>query len=200
LEIGIGAGAPGTIDSTYKMIGIDDWPFEERTRRLKEQVEIIDKLLRNSISNYNGEFYHLEEAVMNPDPVQKPRPPFTIAAHAKTSLKIAAKYADTWVSFGANFGSPPEVVVEKTRKRSEFLSKYCEKIGRDPASIRRSLLIFGSEANTAFASEEKFIEIVERYTAIGINEFIFYYPFFAPNQVSIFYEIVEKTIPTLRKS
>jgi alkanesulfonate monooxygenase SsuD/methylene tetrahydromethanopterin reductase-like flavin-dependent oxidoreductase (luciferase family) len=147
LEIGIGAGAPSTIDPTYKIISIDDWPFKERIRRLKEQVEIIDRLLRNSVSSYNGEFYDLEEAIMNPDPIQKPRPPLTVAAHAKASLKIAAEHADTWVSFGADFGSPPEVVVEKTRKRSEFLNKYCEQIGRDPASIRRSLLIFGSEAN-----------------------------------------------------
>ena len=200
LEIGIGAGAPGTIDPTYKMIDIDDWPFEERIRRLKEQVEIIDNLLRNSTSSYNGEFYNLKEAIMNPDPVQKPRPPFTIAAHVKGSLKIAAEYAETWVSFGADFGSPPEVVVEKTRKRNDFLSKYCEQLGRDPASIRRSLLIFGSEANTAFASEDKFIEIVERYTAIGINELIFFYPFYAPNQMPTFYDIAENTIPSLRKS
>jgi hypothetical protein len=53
---------------------------------------------------------------------------------------------------------------------------------------------------TAFASEEKFIEIVDRYTAIEINELIFFYPFYAPDQISTFYDIAEKTIPTLRKS
>ncbi len=42
LEIGIGAGAPGKIDPSYTMTGIDDWPFKERTERLKEQVEIVD--------------------------------------------------------------------------------------------------------------------------------------------------------------
>ncbi|MCK5390499.1 MAG: LLM class flavin-dependent oxidoreductase, partial [Candidatus Thorarchaeota archaeon] len=31
LEIGIGAGAPGKIDPSYTMTGIDDWPFKERT-------------------------------------------------------------------------------------------------------------------------------------------------------------------------
>ncbi len=94
----------------------------------------------------------------------------------------------------------PADVVEKTKKRNDFLDKYCEKIGRDPGSLRRSLLIFGAEANTAFASEEHFIEIVERYQAIGINEFVFFYPFFAPEQISTFEKIAKETIPTLRKS
>jgi alkanesulfonate monooxygenase SsuD/methylene tetrahydromethanopterin reductase-like flavin-dependent oxidoreductase (luciferase family) len=198
LELGIGAGAPGTVDPSYRMIGIDDWPFQERVKRLKEQVEIIDKLLRNTKASYNGEFYNLEDVLMAPEPVQKPRPPITIAAHVKASLRIAAEYADTWVSFGADFGSPPEVVVEKTRKRNELLNKYCEKIGRNPESIGRALLIFGSEGGTAFASEDHFTEIVNRYTAIGINELIFFYPFFAPDQLSTLYNIAENTIPNLR--
>ena len=143
------------------MIGIEDGGAKVRSKQLKEQVEIIDLLLQNKQSSYDGEFYKIEDAIMLPRPVQKPRPPLTIAAHTKSSLKIAAEYADTWNSFGADFGSPVEVVVEKTRKRSDYLDKYCEKIGRDPGSIRRSLLLFGAEANTAFASEEHFLEIVE---------------------------------------
>lgn len=199
LDIGIGAGAPGSIDPTYRMTGIRDWPTKERAKRLREQVEIVDKLLRNTVTSYDGEYYSIEEAIMSPEPVQKPRPPITVAAHVKESLKIAAEYSDTWVSFGADFGSPVEIVLERTQKRCGFLDKYCEKIGRDPGSIRRSLLIFGHEANTAFASEEQFIEIVERYTEIGINELIFFYPFFAPEQIPIFEKIAKETIPSLRK-
>ncbi|MFX0107284.1 MAG: hypothetical protein ACFE7R_03300, partial [Candidatus Hodarchaeota archaeon] len=92
----------------------------------------------------------------------------------------------------------PDVVLEKTRSRNEFLEKYCEKIGRDPSTIGRALLIFGSEANTAFASEDTFVEIVERYSAIGINELIFFYPFFAPDQIPSFEAIAKEIIPTLR--
>jgi alkanesulfonate monooxygenase SsuD/methylene tetrahydromethanopterin reductase-like flavin-dependent oxidoreductase (luciferase family) len=200
LEIGIGAGAPGKIDPSYTMTGIDDWSFKERTERLREQVEIVDALLSNIKSSYDGKYYSLEEAIMAPGPVQKPRPPIVVAAHAKASLRIAADLADTWVSFGADFGSPVEVVVEKTQKRIEFLDRYCEKIGRDPGTLRRSLLVFGAEANQAFASEEKFIEIVKRYTSLGINELVFFYPFFAPDQIIMFEKIAEEIIPTLRSA
>ncbi|MGY5879610.1 MAG: LLM class flavin-dependent oxidoreductase [Candidatus Thorarchaeota archaeon] len=199
LEIGIGAGAPGSIDPSYTMTGIDDWPTKERTERLKEQVEIVDTLLSNIKSSYEGKYYQLKDAIMAPGPVQKPRPPIVVAAHLKASLRIAAEHADTWVSFGADFGAPTEIVVENTQKRIAYLDKYCEKIGRDPGSLRRSLLLFGAEANTAFASEDHFIEIVERYTAMGINELVFFYPFFAPDQIPMFEKIAEETIPTLRK-
>ncbi|MHA2025811.1 MAG: LLM class flavin-dependent oxidoreductase [Candidatus Thorarchaeota archaeon] len=199
LEIGIGAGAPGSIDPSYTMTGIEDWPFKERTERLKEQVEIVDTLLRNIKSSYDGKYYTLKDAIMAPGPVQKPRPPLVVAAHVKASLRVAAEYADTWVSFGADFGSPHEIVVEKTQKRIDYLDKYCEKIGRDPDSLRRSLLVFGEEANHAFVSKDKFTEIVKRYTALGISELVFFYPFFAPDQIPTFEKIAEETIPTLRK-
>ncbi|MFW9809131.1 MAG: LLM class flavin-dependent oxidoreductase, partial [Candidatus Thorarchaeota archaeon] len=164
------------------------------------QVEIIDTLLRNVKSSYEGKYYKLKDAIMAPGPVQKPRPPLVVAAHAKASLRVAAEHADTWVSYGADFGSPTEIVVEKTHKRAKYLDKYCEKIGRDPVSIRKSLLIFGAEANTAFASEEKFTEIVERYTTLGINELVFFYPFFAPDQIPMFEKIAKETIPNLRNA
>ncbi|MHA2214054.1 MAG: LLM class flavin-dependent oxidoreductase [Candidatus Thorarchaeota archaeon] len=200
LNLGIGSGAPGSIDPSYKMIGIEDWPQEERIERFREQVEIVDKLLQNTTSSYNGKYYKLEETVMAPEPIQKPRPPLTIAAHVKESLRVAAEFADTWVSYGAEFGAPPEKVVKNTQRRISLLDKYCEELGRDPATIGRALLIFGAEASTAFASEEHFKEIVERYTSLGIDELIFFYPFFAPDQIPSFERIARETIPSLRKS
>ncbi|MFW9844411.1 MAG: LLM class flavin-dependent oxidoreductase [Candidatus Thorarchaeota archaeon] len=199
LEIGIGAGAPGSIDPSYTMTGIENWSTEERVERLKEQVEIVDTLLSNIKSSYEGKYYQLKDVIMAPGPVQKPRPPIVVAAHLKASLRIAAEFADTWVSFGADFGAPTELVVKNTEKRIAYLDMYCEKIGRDPGTLRRSLLVFGAEANTAFASEVQFTEIVERYTALGITDLVFFYPFFAPDQIPMFEKIAKEIIPTLRK-
>jgi alkanesulfonate monooxygenase SsuD/methylene tetrahydromethanopterin reductase-like flavin-dependent oxidoreductase (luciferase family) len=200
LNLGIGAGASGAIDPTYRMTGINDWPVEERVKRFREQVEMLNLLLTNRISTYSGEYYTLQDAAMFPGPVQKPRPPLTIAAHGKQSLKIAAEYADTWNSYGADFGAPAEVVIEKTNQRIAFLDRFCERIGRDPTTLGKSLLVFGEEANSVFASEENFVKTVERYTTIGITELIFYYPFFAPNQIDSFKRIGQEILPQLRKA
>jgi len=198
LELGLGAGAPGEIDPTYSMIGIEDWAPAERVSRFKEVVEIVDSCLRNRVTSYDGQYYKLKDVAMAPPPIQQPRPPITIGAMGRRMLKIAAKYADTWNSFGdEEWGAPPERVVENTRHRNELLDKYCEKIGRDPTTLRRSLLIFSAEASTVFRSARDFKEVVARYHEIGINEFIFFFPH-TEEQISTFRRIAEETIPSMR--
>ena len=198
LDIGIGSGAPSTMDPSYQMIGIGDWTFNERTERFREQVEILDRLLSNTKSNYEGKYYQIDSAIMSPGPIQKPRPPLTVAAHTSPSLRLAVEYADVWVSFGDDFGAPVENIVKKTEKRIKKLDGYCEEIGRDVGTLGRSLLVFGEEANTAFASEKYFVDIVKRYASLGMTELVFFYPFFAPDQIPTFEKIAKDVIPGLR--
>ncbi|MFX0092481.1 MAG: LLM class flavin-dependent oxidoreductase [Candidatus Hodarchaeota archaeon] len=198
LELGIGAGPDGTVDPVYTMTGIEDWKPSERVARFREMIEIVDQCLRNRVSSYDGHYYQLKDTAMAPAPVQNPRPPITIGAHGKTMLKIAARYADTWNSFGTDFGAPPDVIVKVTRERIKLVDSYCKRINRDPQTLRRSLLVYGSEAETVFASEENFLEVINRYRDIGINEFIFFYPFYNPNHIPIFEKIAKKVIPKLR--
>ena len=200
LNLGLGAGAPGAEDPVYSMTGIADWAPPERVGRFREQVEIIDHCLSERVTNYDGKYYTHENTTIIPAPVQQPRPPITIGAMGKSMLKIAATYADTWNTIGGNFQDPPEVMMKNVKEQNEYLDKHCEKIKRDPTSLRRSLLVWGIEAESAFQSEEDFIDIIKRYRALGISEFIFYYPFFKPEQIPIFEKIAKEVIPTLRKS
>ena len=198
LELGLGAGAPGSVDPVYSMIGIEDWEPSERVTRFQETVEIIDKCLRNRVTSYDGQYYQLRDVAMAPPPVQQPRPPITIGAMGPRMLKLAARYADTWNSFGdEEWGAPPERIVENTRNRNELLDRYCREIGREPNSLRRSLLTFGADATIAFRSPKDFEEVVERYQEIGINELIFFYPH-TEKLIPTFREIATQVIPTLR--
>jgi alkanesulfonate monooxygenase SsuD/methylene tetrahydromethanopterin reductase-like flavin-dependent oxidoreductase (luciferase family) len=201
LEIGLGTGVSGDVDPVYSMIGIEDWQPDERVARFREAVEIVDKCLRNRVTTYKGQYYQVKDAIMEPPPVQQPRPPITIAAMGSSMLKLAARYADTWNSIpGARtgeWGASPDKMLELTRRRNQSVDDYCREIGRDPASLRRSLLIFGSEAETVFNSVDAFERVVERYQSVGITEFIFYFPN-KDEQIPVFEEIAKKTIPRLR--
>jgi alkanesulfonate monooxygenase SsuD/methylene tetrahydromethanopterin reductase-like flavin-dependent oxidoreductase (luciferase family) len=198
LELGLGAGAPGTIDPVYSMLGIEDWTPAERVLRFQETVEIIDKCLCNRVTSYEGQYYQLKDAAMTPPPVQQPRPPITIGAMGPRMLRIAARYADSWNSFGdEEWGAPPGKIVANTRCRIKLLDKYCRAIGRDPSSLQRSLLVFGADAATAFRSQQDFKDVVDRYTAIGISELIFYYPH-TEELLPTFKEIATDLIPTMR--
>jgi alkanesulfonate monooxygenase SsuD/methylene tetrahydromethanopterin reductase-like flavin-dependent oxidoreductase (luciferase family) len=198
LELGIGSGVSGKTDPVYEMIGIDDWQPPERVERFKEQLEIIDKLLRNRKISYEGKYYSLKNVYMYPPPIQKPRPPITIAAMGKSMLKIAAQYADTWNSLGGEWNTPVKDMLKNTIERNEALDQYCDKIGRNPQSIDRSFLFFGADFASIFESEENFRNIVGWYKDIGINEFIFYYPY-EPNQLSKFEQIAKEAIPKVKK-
>ena len=198
LELGLGAGAPGDVDPVYSMIGIEDWPPAERVSRFQEVVEIVDKCFRNRVVSYDGQYYQLRNIAMAPPPVQRPRPPITIGAMGPRMLRLAARYADTWNQFGdEEWGAPPERVVENTRHRNELLDKYCREIGREPNSLRRSLLTFGADAGIVFRSPKDFKEVVERYQKIGITELIFFYPH-SEKLIPTFKEIAKDVIPTLR--
>ena len=171
LELGVGAGgAP----ADHTMTGIPDWDPPERAARLREAVEIVDRMLRDEVTTYRGRYYQVEGAEMHPAPIQKPRPPLTVAALGLKTLRIAAEQADSWNSL-VDPGLSVQQALETTRQRNEMLDEYCTQIGRDPGEISRSLLAWPFMPETPFDSDDAFHDFVGRYREVGIDEFIFYW-------------------------
>jgi alkanesulfonate monooxygenase SsuD/methylene tetrahydromethanopterin reductase-like flavin-dependent oxidoreductase (luciferase family) len=172
-RVSVAVGATSERDPSHAMTGIPVWETPERARRFHEFIEIVDQMLRNPTTTYQGQYYQIKDAAMSPNPIQRPRPPLTLAAAGATTLKVAARYADTWNSFG-KFNATSEDGLTITRERSQMLDEYCAKIGRDPETIRRSFLS-GMTADKPFASLQAFHDFVGHYQEIGISEFIFYW-------------------------
>ena len=127
LELGLGAG---WYEPEHEHFGI---PFPEPTElveRFREAVEVVDLLLRQDVTTYEGQYYQVREAPFRPGPVQRPRPPLTLGAHRSRMLRIVAEYADRWNSHG----TPAEIA-----ERNRILDEHCAAIGRDPRAIIRSL-------------------------------------------------------------
>lgn len=174
LELAIGAGG-APLDAS--MTGVDHWEAPERVRRLREFVEIVDGLLRNEVTTYQGRYYRVQDTQMHPAPVQRPRPPLTLAAEGPVALKLVAEYADRWVSYGlhARSGVTDErELAEHMGRRNAALDELCSARGRDPGSLSRCLLV-GLTAETPFASLDAFGEFVGRYREAGVNEFVIYW-------------------------
>lgn len=199
LELGIGLGLP--IDPSYEMMGIPNWSNKERAARFPEYVEIVDRLLSNETTSYKGHYYEVNGAVMNPRPVQKPRPPIMIAAMGPVMLRHTARYADCWNSL--SFEKEFEDQVKQTRERIETIDAACEGLERDPASLRRSYLMFDAKARQSggtmsyFESESVFSDMVERILALGITDIGLYYPM-RDEQLPMFERIATDVIPSLR--
>jgi alkanesulfonate monooxygenase SsuD/methylene tetrahydromethanopterin reductase-like flavin-dependent oxidoreductase (luciferase family) len=134
LEFGLGAGG---VEREHEAYGTDFFLAAERIRRLDEACEIIKRLWTEPVVDYEGQYYHFKEAYCEPKPVQEPMPPFVIGATGEQlSLRVAVRHADVW-----NCPGFPHMSVEDFAHKSLVIDGFCREIGRDPASLARSVQI-----------------------------------------------------------
>jgi len=183
LDLGLGAG---WFEAEHAMFGIPFPDAAERVGRFREAVEIVDQLLRNDETTYEGQYYQVRQARFRPRPIQQPRPPLTLGGHKPRMLRVVAKYADVWNSFGT---------VEEIRTRNETLNELCAASGRDPHSIRRSLYCPTSMKPSPSASVEAFHDVIGRYREAGIQEFVL--DLTGVEQFSVVERIATDAIPAL---
>jgi alkanesulfonate monooxygenase SsuD/methylene tetrahydromethanopterin reductase-like flavin-dependent oxidoreductase (luciferase family) len=117
----------------------------------------------------------LDDRSVLPRPLQ-PRIPLTIGGHGRTALGLAARHADRWSSYGGD-DLDPEEAARLGRERNERLTQLCEQQGRDPGTVRRSILLgYPFVRETPWRSQESFGDVVERWSRAGFDELIVYYP------------------------
>jgi F420-dependent oxidoreductase-like protein len=127
LEIGLGAGWH---EPEYRAYGIEFRPVKERMDILEEGVQVVRLLTTQDRSNFAGKYFRLENAACNPKPVQA-RPRIWVGGNGeKGTLRIAARHADGWNS--------PYTSPEEFGRLSKALDAWCEREGRDPATIERN--------------------------------------------------------------
>jgi alkanesulfonate monooxygenase SsuD/methylene tetrahydromethanopterin reductase-like flavin-dependent oxidoreductase (luciferase family) len=181
-----------------RAVGVD-WSVGERVSRFREFVELVDLLLRREVTDYGGRFYRCEGAETIPLPVQRPRPPLTIAAHGPRMLRIAAEFGDAWSSWGGYDVETEEDFFTVTAERSRRFDELCVAAGRDPTTIRHSLVCF--PPLTPWQSVEYFRDMVGRFGEIGIDEFVLYWPQTwrdAPWEQAVFEEVGSTVMAQMR--
>src|ERR1044071_4499579 len=120
LIMGIGAG---WFEHEHAAYGIPFGTTAERIHKLDEAAEIIKRLWTEKQVTFEGRYYQLKDAYCEPKPLQQPRPPLMIGGSGeKLMLRVIAKHADQWNTFG-----PPEVF----RHKIEVLKGHCAAVGRN---------------------------------------------------------------------
>jgi len=192
LDLGIGAGV---FDWDHHAVGTEPWSAKERAGRFAEYVEIVDGILRGSGEPYSfeGEWLWVRDVRTSPPSVQRPRPPIIVGGQSPTILRTAARFADVWNTIGP-MGAGAEEVLEVTGRQNRRIDQLATEAGRDPASIRRSLALYGPW--DPWESPVTLEEVVERFDAIGMTEFVTNVP--PDHQLDAFERMARETIPTLR--
>lgn len=174
LTLGLGAGGIG-FDAT--VFGEPSLTPPQRAARLGEFVPLLDRLLRDPEASHRGAHCTVDDPVMRPPCLQRPRVPFAIAAGGFRLLALAARHGDTWVADGET--SYRDTTLEGTEQivRAQMArpAEECAAIGRDPATIDKAYLI-GNTDERPLQSVEKFVDFAGRYAEIGITDLVFHHP------------------------
>ncbi|MGW4562379.1 LLM class flavin-dependent oxidoreductase [Streptomyces sp. NPDC004561] len=135
LDFGIGVGSrPGhpLARREYEAHGLPFHDSAHAVESLAEACTVIRRLwTEEEPFDFHGTHHHLTGAFGNPKPVQRPHPPILIGGRSSATLRVVAEHADLWNIPGGD--------IEDAVRRSALLDRYCAAIGRDPASITRSI-------------------------------------------------------------
>ena len=135
LNLGIGAG---WYKGEHDAFGWDFPSVRERCDRLEEAVELIKMLFTSQGPiDYNGQYYKLKKAYFSPACKQKPHIPIMVGGNGeKRTLRTLARFGDI-CNIDFNLPGSPEIFKHKLG----VVERNCEDIGRDPAEIRKTMLI-----------------------------------------------------------
>jgi alkanesulfonate monooxygenase SsuD/methylene tetrahydromethanopterin reductase-like flavin-dependent oxidoreductase (luciferase family) len=116
VELGIGAG---WMEAEHRAYGFPFPELPERLRLLNEQLETVRT--------------QWADGPAQPKPVQKPRPPLIVGGSGgRGTTEPAARFADEYNTLLAD--------AEECARRRRRLDAACERVGRDPATMRFSLM------------------------------------------------------------
>jgi alkanesulfonate monooxygenase SsuD/methylene tetrahydromethanopterin reductase-like flavin-dependent oxidoreductase (luciferase family) len=174
--LGLGAGWQ---ENEHRQYGIPFYTVKERLERLAEACELIKSLFANETTTFRGKHYTLENAVLEPKPVQNPLPLLIGGGGEKVTLRIAARFADEWNVWGD---------VATLKRKMGILDGYCAGLGRSPRAIQRSAvaLLFLTDDRalvekmrsrplgrpTIVGNADEVREIVRAYRDAGVDELI----------------------------
>ena len=126
MVLGLGAG---WMEREHEAYGFEFATARERVARFGEQLEIVHRLLREDGVDFKGTYYQLNAA----PGLARPDLPILVGGSAKPgTTEPAVKFADEYNTFFAT--------MDEIRKRKQTLDDACERAGRDPATLRYSLM------------------------------------------------------------
>jgi len=188
LNLGIGAG---WYELEHRSFGIDFKTVGGRLAALDESCQILKGMFTHERTTLQGKHYDVNDAVLNPKPIQKPGVPIMIGGRGeKGLLKIVAKHADMWNTMHSDPAEMKRLIgvierhgdtvgrntdeIEKTimlplcygaprEKENAIASRIASISGRTPERARDLMMVGG---------KQECLDKVKAYAEIGVTHFI----------------------------
>ena len=130
LDLGIGGGGN---EHEHAMFGVPMPPLKERMDRLEEAARYIRALGAGEPVTLEQPHYPLRRAENYPLPTQGRLRLVVGGRGEKRTLRVVAEFADEW--------NMTRVDIPTFKQKEEVLARHSADVGRDPDTIRRSLMI-----------------------------------------------------------
>ena len=135
-------------------------PIEEASERFDEAIEIIRKAwTTEGRFSHNGKRWHLENVIIEPEPLTRPHPPLWLAAGSPDSIRRAAR--EGFCLLLDQLASVKQVI-----ERVAMFREECARIGRpyNPmmVGVTRALQMFHTEAEreAAIATRKRVVGVI----------------------------------------
>lgn len=166
----LGIGAGNTPDADYRAFGVAADP---RFSRFDETIRIVADLLRDGRTTFDGRYHRADDAQLLLRGPRDSGPPIVIAAGGPRMMRLAAEVADGWNWWGGPHATPDEF-----EDRMRALDVACEEVGRDPATLDRTLdlhlpLVPGGvefDPDRPLPSDEETAEAILAFGELGVRE------------------------------
>jgi len=140
----------------HQAFGVPFPPLKERFERLEETLQIAHHAWRGDTRPFAGQYYQLEEPLLSPAPVSRPRPRILIGGSGeRKTLKLVAQYADACHVFAGDLGD--------ARHKLDVLKGHCAALGRDDAEIEKT----GGMRLEVAADGSNVQEVIDRFSEVG---------------------------------
>jgi FMNH2-dependent dimethyl sulfone monooxygenase len=101
-----------------RQYGVPFDAHDERYARTAEWLSVVQGMWSESRFGFAGRFYRVENAVLEPKPLRRPRPPIYAGGESEAAKELIARSCDAYLMHG----DPPERIAEKIadmRRRRE---------------------------------------------------------------------------------
>jgi len=173
LILGLGAGWN---EPEYRAFG---FPFDHRVDRFEEAFAIIRGLLRDGAVDFVGRYHQARDCLLLPPPRRPNGPSIMVGTQGPRMLELAAAHADAWNAWFSWYGNRPEGLASLRGK----VDAACESVGRDPATLERTVAVLVQvgegdvaqrggpveERSPIRGSAEEMAEALRAFSAEGIS-------------------------------
>ncbi len=122
LTIGVGLGGTTSVYPAYGLTA------ERRAARFAEGIRLMKRLWTEPRVTFEGRFWRLENAAMEPKPFQRPHPPIWFGGHHENALRRAVELGEGFIGAGSISGQTFAGQVQVVRR-------LLAEAGRDPATF-----------------------------------------------------------------